>query len=43
MLGTSVAMELAVNLRVDEILTLERPVEMFDGETLEGIPARKGA
>lgn len=41
-LGTSVAIELAVNLRVDEILTLERPVEMFDGETLEGINARKG-
>lgn len=41
-LGTSVAMDLAVGLRVDEIMTLERPVEMFDGETLEGINARRG-
>ena len=40
--NASVAMELAVNLRMDEILTLERPVEMFDGKTLEGINARKG-
>ncbi len=41
-LGTSVAMELAVGLRVDDIMALERPVEMFDGRTLEGINARKG-
>lgn len=41
-LGSSRARDLAIDLRMDEVLSLERPIEMFNGTSMDGMNGAPG-